>query len=218
MLFNSYPFIFLFLPITILAFYLVGRFSQNLAAAWLVIASLFFYGWWNPNYLILLLASIVINYTVGVALIKEQKREDKSKKSRNILIIGLVFDLTLLGYYKYANFFVENVNALTGMNWNLAEVILPLGISFFTFTQIAFLVDAYRGEVQGYNFIHYILFITYFPHLIAGPILHHKEIIPQFSNPMTYRVDYDKIAAGITIFLLACLKKPYLLMALPRMQ
>jgi alginate O-acetyltransferase complex protein AlgI len=210
MLFNSYPFIFLFLPITVLTFFLVGRYSQLLAATWLVIASLFFYGWWNPNYLILLLASILFNYTVGVGLINEQKRERKSNKSRIILIIGLVFDLSLLGYYKYANFFVENVNTLTGINWNFTEVILPLGISFFTFTQIAFLVDAYRGEVQGYNFIHYILFITYFPHLIAGPILHHKEIIPQFSNPMTYKVDYDNIAAGITIFVIGLFKKTVL--------
>ena len=207
MLFNSYQFIFIFLPITILLFYLAGRYSQHIAAAWLVIASLFFYGWWNPRYLVLLLTSIFFNYTVGVGLIKEQQRSGKSKRCKAILIFGLAFDLSLLGYYKYANFFMENINALTGSSFNLGEILLPLGISFFTFTQIAFLVDAFRGEVKGYNFIHYILFITYFPHLIAGPILHHKEIIPQFSSPETYKVNFNNIAVGLTVFFIGLIKK-----------
>ena len=207
MLFNSYPFIFLFLPITIYLFYLLGRYSQPTAAAWLVIASLFFYGWWNPRYLALLLISIIVNYAIGVGLIKEQQRCGKSKRCKAILVIGLTFDLVLLGYYKYANFVIHNINELTGSSWNLGEIVLPLGISFFTFTQIAFLVDAYRGEVKGYNYIHYILFITYFPHLIAGPILHHKEIIPQFSNPLTYKINFNNIAVGLTVFIIGLIKK-----------
>ena len=210
MLFNSYSFIFLFLPITLYFFYLIGRFNQLLAAAWLVIASLFFYGWWNPRYLALLLTSIMFNYVVGIELIKEQKLGGKTKKSKAILVCGLIFDLALLGYFKYANFIIGNINEISGTTWSLGEIILPLGISFFTFTQIAFLVDAYRGEVKGYNYIHYILFITYFPHLIAGPILHHKEIIPQFSNPSTYKINFDNLAVGITVFFIGLIKKTLL--------
>ncbi|MCX7111622.1 MAG: MBOAT family protein [Proteobacteria bacterium] len=210
MLFNSYPFIFLFLPITLFTFFFLGRKSHRLAAAWLVLSSLFFYGWWNPRYLLLLLASIIFNFIIGMSLIKEQRHGSKSKKSRGLLVVGLAFDLSLLGYYKYTNFFMDNLNALTGSNYNIGEIILPLGISFFTFTQIAFLVDAYRGEVKGYDFIHYILFITYFPHLIAGPIIHHKEIIPQFESASTYKINYDCIAAGLTVFFIGLFKKTVL--------
>ena len=183
MLFNSYAFIFVFLPVVLLIFFALGRRDQRLGVGWLVSASLFFYAWWNPRYIALLLGSIVFNYSIGTRLIEERRRNGKSSKCRAILSIGLVVDLALLSYYKYTHFFVENINALSGTHWDVGEIILPLGISFFTFTQIAFLVDAYRGEVKTYNFIHYTLFITYFPHLIAGPILHHKEMIPQFTNP-----------------------------------
>ena len=210
MLFNSYLFIFVFLPLSLAGFFILGRHSQRLAAAWLVAASLFFYGWWNPRYLVLLVASIAFNYSIGVALIKSQPQTGKSRHGKAILIFGLAVDLGVLGYYKYANFFIENINTLTASGWNLGEIILPLGVSFFTFTQIAFLVDAYRGEVRGYNFIHYALFITYFPHLIAGPILHHKEIIPQFTDPATYRCDPSHLAAGLTVFFIGLFKKAVL--------
>ena len=210
MLFNSYTFIFIFLPVVLLIFFAVGKHDQRLGVAWLVSASLFFYAWWNPRYLLLLLGSIVFNYGVGTLLIGERRRNGKSRKSRAILSVGLVADLALLSYYKYTHFFVENFNALSGMDWNVGEIILPLGISFFTFTQIAFLVDAYRGEVKTYNFIHYALFITYFPHLIAGPILHHKEMIPQFTNPSTFQWNAENIAAGLTVFFIGLFKKTVL--------
>lgn len=210
MLFNSYPYIFLFLPITLTIFFLLGKGSQRLASTWLVVASIFFYGWWNPHYIILLLTSIGINYYIGFRIIKEQEINGKSNKSFIFLLLGLLFDLGLLGFFKYANFFVGNLNQITASNISLGEIVLPLGISFFTFTQIAFLVDAYRGEVQGYNFIHYILFITYFPHLIAGPILHHKEIIPQFSKPSLYRISLINLAAGLTVFFIGLIKKTVL--------
>ena len=210
MLFNSYPFIFIFLPLVTFIFFQISRYSNIFASAWLVSASLFFYGWWNPNYLILLLSSIIVNYSLGVWLIRVLRNSGKCTKSKSILIIGLVFDLSLLGYYKYTNFFINNLNVLTGLDWKVNNIILPLGISFFTFTQIAFLVDAYRGEVKGYNFIHYLLFITYFPHLIAGPIIHHKEMIPQFENSTTYKFNNQNLAVGLTVFFMGLFKKTVL--------
>lgn len=206
MLFNSYVFLFLFLPIAFFGFFLIGRYSRPLAALWLLAASLFFYGWWNPAYVGLLLASIFFNYAVGGALSKEHARGLPNRK-KMILGLGIATNLGLLGYYKYANFFVENANTALNLGWQLEPIILPLGISFFTFTQIAFLVDAYRGEVKEGSFIHYSLFVTYFPHLIAGPVLHHKEMMPQFALPATYRLRWENLSVGLTIFSIGLFKK-----------
>jgi D-alanyl-lipoteichoic acid acyltransferase DltB (MBOAT superfamily) len=205
-LFNSYAFLFLFLPITFLGFFQIGRYSRPLAALWLFAASLFFYGWWNPAYVGLLLASILFNYGVGVALTREHSRGHRRRKVW-VLAFGITSDLCLLGYYKYANFFVDSTSSLLDLGWQIGPIILPLGISFFTFTQIAFLVDAYRGEVKEANFIHYGLFVTYFPHLIAGPVLHHKEMMPQFALPTTYRVHWENLSVGLTIFSFGLFKK-----------
>ena len=149
--------------------------------------SLFFYGWWNPAYVGLLLTSIIFNYSVGLALTKTTSKRRQGQRT-GLLSFGIAVDLVLLGYYKYTHFVVSNVNSWLGLGWYFESVILPLGISFFTFTQIAFLVDAYRGEVRETNFVHYGLFVTYFPHLIAGPVLHHKEMMPQFKLAATYRL------------------------------
>jgi alginate O-acetyltransferase complex protein AlgI len=204
MLFNSLAFVFLYLPITLGGFFLLGRRSPLAAAAWLAMASLFFYGWWNPAYVGLLAASMVFNYWLGVRIVRAGAA---SARGRRLLIAAIAADLALLAYYKYANFFVENVAALAGAQWSLAAIVLPLGISFFTFTQIAFLVDAYQGKAREYSFVHYCLFVTYFPHLIAGPILHHAEMMPQFAQRQTYAPDFDKIAAGVTLFVLGLAKK-----------
>ena len=206
MLFNSYAFLFLFLPVAFLGFFQIGRYSRPLAALWLFAASLFFYGWWNPAYVGLLLGSIFFNYAIGMALSREHARGD-GRRLKWILGLGITADLCLLGYFKYANFFVTNVNAALSMGWQIEPIILPLGISFFTFTQIAFLVDACRGEVKEANFIHYGLFVTYFPHLIAGPVLHHKEMMPQFARPATYRVHWENLSVGLTIFSIGLFKK-----------
>lgn len=206
MLFNSYTFLFLFLPVTLFVFFQISRYSHQIAALWLFCASLFFYGWWNPAYVELLLISIIFNFAIGTALAKKQLHNHSTRK-KWILSLGISADLLLLGYYKYANFFVENTSAALDLNWQIQPIILPLGISFFTFTQIAFLVDAYRGEVKETNFIHYGLFVTYFPHLIAGPVLHHKEMMPQFTRPATYRVDWENMSVGMTIFTLGLFKK-----------
>ena len=206
MLFNSLPFIFLFLPVVLAGYFILGCRNTLSAAVWLALASLFFYGWWNPLYVGLLVVSMVFNYYAGLCIVRTRST-GAMPRARWVLTVALVLDLALLAYYKYANFFVENLYAALQTQTSLGEIILPLGISFFTFTQIAFLVDAYQGKAREYSFAHYALFVTYFPHLIAGPILHHAEMMPQFAQRETYRPDADKIAAGVTLFVLGLAKK-----------
>ena len=208
MLFNSYVFILAFLPVTLLVFYAIGSSNRHRTAiAWLVAASLFFYGWWNPAYVSLIIASILINYALGARIGSERPN---ANLNRSYLILGIVFNLGLLGYFKYANFFVDNLHVLTGVTIDLPSIVLPLAISFFTFQQIAYLVDAYQGKTREYNFLHYCLFVTFFPQLIAGPIVHHKEMLPQFSTDRTYRIDLSMLAAGITVFFVGLFKKTIL--------
>jgi alginate O-acetyltransferase complex protein AlgI len=206
LLFNSFPFIFVFLPIVLLGFFALARTSNRLAAGWRTIGSLVFYGWWEPAYVALLLASISVNYYLGkrIALMRESGQQSLG---RRLLLVAIAVNLGLLGYYKYGTFFVSNVQKLIGHGGPLPEIALPLGISFFTFTQIAFLVDAHRGLAREYNFTHYALFVTYFPHLIAGPILHHREMMPQFDRPSTYVLSWDNIAIGLTMFIVGLFKK-----------
>ncbi|MCW8943029.1 MAG: MBOAT family protein [Gammaproteobacteria bacterium] len=204
MLFNSYEFIFLFLPITLLVYLGIGKYgSRRIALVWLIAASLYFYAWWNPAYLGLILGSMFFNYSVGLALTKK----DSVSFKRYVLIAGIVANLSLLAYYKYANFFVDNINRVLSVDWNLGNIILPLAISFFTFQQITYLVDAYRGETKEYNFLHYALFVTFFPQLIAGPIVHHREMMPQFANRDFGRINYSYIGIGLSIFFLGLFKK-----------
>tara|TARA_B100001964_G_scaffold151929_1_gene167160 strand:- start:229 stop:1707 length:1479 start_codon:yes stop_codon:yes gene_type:complete len=169
------------------------------AISWLVGASLFFYGWWNPAYLGLILGSILFNYAVGVALL--------GRPNKLTLFLGVAVNLGVLGYFKYANFFIDNINSLVGSDIILEQIILPLGISFFTFQQITYLVDAYRGETREYNFLHYCLFVTFFPQLIAGPIVHHKEMLPQFAKDALHGLKSKNLAVGFTIFIIGLFKK-----------
>ena len=206
MLFNSYFFIFVFFPIIFFGFFRIGQRSQILATLWLATASLFFYGWWNPCFVGLLLGSIVFNY--GSSYMLGNSVAHQSVKQSKILLTGAIsVNLILLCYFKYVNFFAENINYLFGTSLSIEKVILPLGISFFTFTQIAFLVDTYQGKVKEYSFLHYVLFVTYFPHLIAGPVLHHKEMMPQFAEPSVFHINWNNIAVGFTIFVLGLAKK-----------
>lgn len=202
MLFNSYQFIFLYLPVVFFGFFWIARSSHRLAALWLAVVSIFFYGWWNPKFVSLLLASIAFNYGAGY-LIGHARLAGKSKP---LLIGAIAADLMLLGVFKYANFFIATANS-AGAQLGPLDIILPLGISFFTFTQIAFLVDAHRGISREYNFIHYLLFVTWFPHLIAGPVLHHKQMMPQFALSATYRPNAESISVGLTLFSLGLFKK-----------
>lgn len=210
MIFNSYAFIFAFLPVVIFGFYGLGRYSHHLAMLWLTAASIFFYGWWDARFVGLLLGSIFFNYGAGYLI--GHSLAHSSRRAKLLLVASIIANLSLLGYFKYANFFIDNLNFLTanflsGSALTMAKVFLPLGISFFTFTQLAFLVDTYQGKVKEYNFVHYTLFVTYFPHLIAGPVLHHKEMMPQFAIRGNCRVHWDNIAIGLTIFILGLAKK-----------
>lgn len=205
MLFNSFAFIFGYLPATMAGFFLLAKSSHRLASLWLAVASLFFYGWWNPLFVLLVITSISLNYSFGYAI--GHARLKSEKNARVLLTASVVINLAVLSYFKYANFFVFNISQLTGIELAFATVVLPLGISFFTFTQIAFLVDVYRGVAREYNFIHYTLFVVYFPHLIAGPVLHHKQMMPQFGHADTYRISIDNINNGVTIFIIGLAKK-----------
>jgi alginate O-acetyltransferase complex protein AlgI len=205
MLFNSYAFIFGFLPVTFALFFVLGRWNKELAMAWLAVMSVVFYTWWSVDYVALLLASVLFNYAAARAIECVRSR-CRCRWTQIILATGITGNLTILGYFKYANFFVNTVNSLTGIDWSISHIVLPLGISFFTFTQIAFLVDATRGEARV-KFIPYLLFVTYFPHLLAGPIIHHKQVMPQFRLASTYRLSAENIAVGLTIFTIGLAKK-----------
>ncbi len=202
MLFNSVEFIFIFLPLTLSFYFIIGaNFKHKFAIAWLVSCSFVFYGWWNPIYLFLLIGSICLNYYTGMTLIKIKNYR------KVLLIVGISANLLILGYFKYVIFFIGNINQLFGSNYHLEKIILPLAISFFTFQQITFLVDAYKNESHEYNFLQYTLFVSFFPQLIAGPIVHHKEMMPQFNNSILYKINLDNLSAGVVIFLIGLFKK-----------
>lgn len=203
MLFNSYAFLLAFLPLTLAGYFGLARWSKLHAATWLAACSLFFYAWWDARYLGLLLASICLNYYAGSQI----ARRAGTLPGKRWLIGAVALNLTLLGYYKYADFFIGSANAAFGTEWPVLGILLPIGISFFTFTQIAFLADAYAGKVTEYRFIHYVLFVTYFPHLIAGPVLHHKEMMPQFEENRNYRWSAENCAVGLSIFAIGLAKK-----------
>jgi alginate O-acetyltransferase complex protein AlgI len=203
MLFNSYEFLFGFLPVVVLVFFVLGRFSALAAVGFLSAASLFFYGWWNPAYLLLLAGSVVFNFVVGRALSLGQG----TARSNAVLWFGIAGNLALLGTFKYAAFFAVNAAAVTGLPLPIPQIVLPLGISFFTFTQIAYLVDAYRKEAREYSFLNYLLFVTFFPHLLAGPVLHHAEVMPQFARAGTFRFSAENLAVGLTLFAIGLFKK-----------
>jgi D-alanyl-lipoteichoic acid acyltransferase DltB (MBOAT superfamily) len=200
MLFNSAGFIGVFLPIVLLGFVvLAGTGRQRLAGLWLTCASLVFYGWWNPIYVPLLLVSMTANFTLGGML--------QRRPSRTLLVAGVVANIALLVYFKYTGFLVHVADQITGAGWIPPQIVLPLAISFYTFQQIAYLSDAHDGAVGEHDFLNYCLFITFFPHLIAGPITHHREMLPQFSDPQNFRPRFDNMSVGATLFVLGLFKK-----------
>lgn len=209
MLFNSYQFLFLFLPVTLAGFFLLAHTSKGFAVTWLAVASLFFYGWWNHAFVTLLLASITFNYFMGNR-INVAQRSARPFLARALLITGVATDLLLLTYFKYGLFLLSFLGPASPAHLDTGSIIVPLGISFYTFTQIAYLVDIYRAEVNARKFTHFALFVSYFPHLIAGPILHHKEIMPQLSLNETYRFRSENFAVGITVFAIGLFKKTIL--------
>ena len=212
MLFNSPVYIFLFLPIVVLGYFLFNHLRLIVAAkAWLVLSSLFFYGFWNPSYLALIIGSMLVNFALGTALHREKRAPTRGKyhhlKRKNILAAGVLFNLGLLGYYKYEDFLIENFNLLLDRETGYLNLVLPLAISFFTFQQIAYLVDSYQQDTKEYDFLNYCLFVTFFPQLIAGPIVHHSEMMPQFMKLRTKILDWRNVSAGVFIFLLDSSKR-----------
>ncbi|MBS0286836.1 MAG: MBOAT family protein [Proteobacteria bacterium] len=206
MLFNSYQFILVFLPITFLVFYALGKVQKyQLAMLWLVVASLFFYSWWAYKFLFLLLFSITANYFIGTRIIA--KLSEHPKVSKSWLIGGIVFNLSLLIFYKYTNFLIDSVNVAFAKQFTHLDIVLPLAISFFTFQQIAFLVDLYQGKAKIPPLLTYFLFNTFFPQLIAGPIVHHQEMIPQLDNKRVLIFRPKNISIGLTIFIIGLFKK-----------
>ena len=204
MLFNSLEFLFLFLPLTLAGYYLMIRAGLHRHIfLYLVFASLVFYSVWNPPYTLLLLASMGFNYLCGLAV--EKRRGTRAASW--LLWGGIAVNLLVLGWFKYANFFLDNINAAAGTEWTLFHIILPLAISFYTFQQIAYLVDVSRGEVRSGGIARYATFVIFFPQLVAGPIVHYKEMMPQFFGRQLGRFVGSNMAVGLTIFAIGLFKK-----------
>ncbi|BBG65170.1 probable poly(beta-D-mannuronate) O-acetylase [Hydrogenimonas sp.] len=206
MLFNSFEYIFLFLPVVFFLYFLINRLRYaTVAKLFLIGASLFFYSWWNPVYLPIILLSVFFNFAVGSLISRKSTVSQRVKKA--LLLIGVTANLAMLGYFKYSDFFLENINIALDTSYPLLHLALPLGISFFTFQQITYLVDSYKGKTEEYSFLNYTLFVTFFPQLIAGPIVHHKEMLPQFALKSNLIVNHKNIAMGLFIFSIGLFKK-----------
>jgi D-alanyl-lipoteichoic acid acyltransferase DltB (MBOAT superfamily) len=204
MLFNSYQFIFLFLPATLAGFFLLGRASRAWALAWVVLASLFFYAWWRPVNVLIIAPAVLINFVLARVLL--QLGADHDRRRDAVLLLGIVFNVAFLGYFKYRNFIGTAINDLTGADIVLAQIILPLGISFITFQKIAFLIDVHGRRVDRFTLGEYCLFVLFFPQLIAGPIVHFREMMPQFRR-VSCRPDAVELSVGLTLFCFGLFKK-----------
>lgn len=205
MLFNSYIFIFAFLPITFIGYYALNHFKlYNISNLFLVGMSLWFYGYFNQRYLLIICCSILANFLLSKSM---EYWKNKADIQKIILSLGICGNIAVIFYFKYYDFFLENLNAAFGKSFELKNIVLPLGISFFTFQQISYLIDSYRGETQEYTFIEYALFVAFFPQLIAGPIVLHNEVIPQFKNRQNRFFIPMNFAKGMYIFALGLFKK-----------
>jgi alginate O-acetyltransferase complex protein AlgI len=204
MLFNSYVFLFGFLPIALAGYEIAGRFDRRWVIAWLALISLAFYAYWKPPLVLLLVSSVLVNYLVAVLISREPAG---SRRGRAWMWAAIAANLALLGYFKYLFPVLNFVSHAAGLTFHWSDLVLPLGISFFTFTQIAYLVDLQQGIASLQSLPSYTLFVTFFPHLIAGPILHHKEIMPQFTQDRVYRLRLDDLAVGLTWFVMGMGKK-----------
>ncbi len=207
MLFNSYIFILFFLPVTLSIYFLLNKFSKYMVAdIWLICMSLWFYAYFNTSYIVIILLSISGNYVVSrILYTRAVNKKIWAKKA--VLAVGILINTGSIFYFKYFYFFLKNVNALFNQTFELKNILLPLGISFFTFQQISYLVDSYRGETKDYGFVEYALFVCYFPQLIAGPIVLHSEVIPQFRDREKRSFNHDNMARGLYIFAVGLFKK-----------
>lgn len=198
----------MFLPFTLSGYYFFGKQKNSKwANAWLVFLSLFFYSYWNVKYLPLLVGSILVNYFCAGYIIKYRKISKIVLSDKLFFVLGLFFNISLLSFFKYTDFFLENINTLAGSAIPLMHIILPLGISFFTITQIVYLVDCYDGVAKDHDFLNYSLFVSFFPHLLAGPILYHKPMMKQFSDEMNCRINWENMVLGLKLFVIGLGKK-----------
>ncbi len=204
MVFSSYEFIFLFLPIVLIGYFCAHK-SMMLQNIILVAGSLFFYAYFNPSYLLIILASIIVNYLLAYTISKFS--EKKHGVSKLACVVAVLFNIGLLGYYKYYDFFVENINSVFSTDFNLKNIILPLGISFFTFQQLSFVISVYKKEEKVEDILTYSLFVSFFPQLVAGPIVSYSEMIPQFLDKSRRRFNIDNFSAGLYVFVLGVFKK-----------
>jgi D-alanyl-lipoteichoic acid acyltransferase DltB (MBOAT superfamily) len=208
LLFNSFEFIFAFLPITFfIYFYLNHLRVVEASKGFLLFSSLFFYSWWDIIYLPIILSSMLFNYILSHYLMQQDRKLENILSKKSILTFGILVNISLLGYFKYTDFFLENFNLTFNTKIELLHLALPLAISFFTFQQISYLIDSYKQKMKEYNFLNYALFVTFFPQLIAGPIVHHKEMMPQFSKNKNKIKNYKNIAKGLFIFSIGLFKK-----------
>jgi alginate O-acetyltransferase complex protein AlgI len=208
MLFNSYEFIFIFLPVVVVVFFALGKASRVWALRWVIAASLFFYGWWRPLNVLIIAPSILINY-FAARLLERLRKQGSPGTARAVLLSGIAFNVAFLGYFKYSNFFVGAVNDAFGLHLFLARIVLPLGISFITFQKIAFLIDVHAGRIESFSLEDYCLFVLFFPQLIAGPIVHYREMMPQFRR-VSCRFDQENVSVGLTLFGIGLFEKVFL--------
>lgn len=204
MLFNSYIFIFLFFPLTLVGYYGLNYAKKyNLALAFLIGMSMWFYGYNNIYYLAILIVSISINYTLISGMSNVSSRHLK----RLFLWMGVFLNIGILFYFKYYDFFIDNINSALKSDFPFLKLILPLGISFYTFQQLSCVIDSYKGECKKYSFLEYALYVSFFPQLIAGPIVYHNELIPQFQNKNNRKINFENLSRGIYAFALGLAKK-----------
>lgn len=205
MIFNSYMFILIFLPIVVLGYYLIGnKYQSKLKLFFLLLASLVFYGYTGIRHLILLIIGVIVNYLIYLCM--QKNKEVSGQRRKFFLIMGIVLNLMALLYFKYYNFFIDNINLLFKANLGIRDIVLPLGISFITFQQIAFLIDTYRKETPDYSFWQYALFVLFFPHVISGPIILHNDFMP-FLNENRKKINWEQFASGIYMFVMGLGKK-----------
>lgn len=212
MQFNSYLFILFFLPVTLAGYFVLNKMALRrggkmlLPNLWLLGMSLWFYGYFNVSYLLLIIVSIIVNFCLGKCL-NGDFSGGAFVGSVPLLVLGILFNTGLIFYFKYYAFFVGNLNAIFRTDFHLKHLLLPLGISFFTFQQLSFVVDSYRKETCGYGFVEYALFVSFFPQLVAGPIVLHSELVLQFRDPGKRTVDYTNLSTGLMMFTLGLSKK-----------
>jgi D-alanyl-lipoteichoic acid acyltransferase DltB (MBOAT superfamily) len=206
MLFNSYEFIFVYLPVMLAGFFLLGLRSRNLAMGWIIVASVAFYAWWRPINVLIIAPSILVNFVLARWLLRLTADRTRAGLARLVLLLGIAFNVAFLGYFKYVNFLATAANDVIGTNFVLTQIILPLGISFITFQKIAFLIDVHGRRISSFSLRDYCLFVLFFPQLIAGPIVHYREMMPQFQQARC-RWDKEDIAVGLSLFVFGLFKK-----------